>query len=230
MKAVVFLSLFLLPVWVFGQGGDPSKWDHQHVTLNLAESVVSFNIFTEEHNISPQAEKTYLWFKAGKIMSTKGGFDGNLLDGVYTEFYPSKQLMEKGAYKMGLRDGEWTFWFPDGTIKAIHSYKNGVLHGPYKTFHESGLPVLVANYQKGQLHGEVISYEGKKVLNHTQYKHGEEHIPGEGWRNLKEKLTPKKKLKPQTPPNPDDPPADSKSKKSRKKKSEQKSAESTTPN
>ncbi len=76
---------------------------------------------------SPKSNLIYYWYYANSIHSTQGGFSGKLLDGQYSEFYPSKNLKEQGFFKKGLKQGVWKSWNEDGTLKEQTKWKNGVL-------------------------------------------------------------------------------------------------------
>ncbi len=71
--------------------------------------------------------KNYYWYYRDTILITKEGYDGRLLEGLYTVYYPNKNLKEQGNFINGLKDGEWKFWYPNGELASVEKWKKGEL-------------------------------------------------------------------------------------------------------
>ena len=69
----------------------------------------------------------YYWFKSQKIMTTQGGADGLLLEGLFIAFYSNKQLSQKGHFKKGVKTRSWEYWRKDGSIDVEEKWRNGKL-------------------------------------------------------------------------------------------------------
>ena len=80
--------------------------------------------------ITAEPQKTYKWFKGGKINESKGSFQGELLHGK-VELYTmgmggDKEMVERGSYFTGLKDGkieEYAF----GNLEHIETFEKGEL-------------------------------------------------------------------------------------------------------
>lgn len=118
---------------------------------------------------------TYHWLKAGQIQQTRGGFDGKLLHGTFTEYYKGGELKSKGHFEKGLKSGEWRMWFQNGELQKISHFKKGVLDGDEQVFDASGKLTQRNNYRNGMLHGEQITYTDSIPIV-LSYKHGELRI------------------------------------------------------
>ena len=112
---------------------------------------VRTEIFIEQKKVRIDNQVFYYWFKAREIHFTQGGYEGNLLNGNFSEFYPSEQLKEKGQFKNGLKVGQWKSWHENGFIKEISNWKDGYLTGNSKTYDENGKLIYEVNYRKNKL-------------------------------------------------------------------------------
>jgi antitoxin component YwqK of YwqJK toxin-antitoxin module len=72
-------------------------------------------------------DRYYYWYLDNVIHSTQGGYNGQLLNGHYTAFYPDKNLKEEGDFKSGLKEGEWKTWNPKGDLKSVTNWRDGVM-------------------------------------------------------------------------------------------------------
>lgn len=154
---------------------------------------------------------TYHWLKAGQIQQTRGGFDGKLLHGTFTEYYKSGELRAKGQFEKGLKSGEWRMWFLSGEIQKITSFKKGLPHGTERIFGGDGKLKQVNHYKAGLLDGEQITYTDSIPII-TRYNEGILQVK-------KQKVSKSKELVPKEPK-----PMKEKKEKQTKKDSEKKSA------
>ena len=84
----------------------------------------------DEDKSRPNTSKNdiwYYWFKSQKIITTQGGADGLLLEGLFTAFFSNKQLAQKGKFKKGLKVRSWEYWRKDGSLKMIEKWRRGNL-------------------------------------------------------------------------------------------------------
>jgi len=80
--------------------------------IRKKDTVYRFYAVLPENPVRVFPDRTYYWFHSDTILTTVGGYDGRLLDGSYTVFYPDKNLAEAGEFTNGLRTGEWRTWYP----------------------------------------------------------------------------------------------------------------------
>ncbi|MFI5204277.1 MAG: toxin-antitoxin system YwqK family antitoxin [Flavobacteriales bacterium] len=124
----------------------------------------------------PDNERMYFWLKAKEVHATKGGYEGDLLHGDYTVFYPSESLKEKGRFEMGLKTGTWKEWYDNGQLKEISRWKNGQLSGEVKQFDDSGKLVTRNQYNRGFLNGRQFYYTDSVTIE-KKYSNGKEILP-----------------------------------------------------
>lgn len=168
MKNSLFLLLFLTN-GLFAQM-KPAKT--YAINVNYPDHTVKTNVLNSNKKIKAKADLIYYWYSANKIMETQGGFDGKILDGVYTSFYLSNNLKERGCFKKGLKHGEWVTWFEDGRIHEVRVWKNGVLNGECRSYNEKGELIKIWNVKNNQLHGYEAIYENGKIISDHNYKKG----------------------------------------------------------
>lgn len=147
------------------------------VYINHPEGTVKANVLSLPTKNIINKSLTYSWYASNKIIETQGGFEGKLLDGLFTSFYLSNNLKEKGMYRKGLKDGEWMTWYEDGKIKAIKSWKQGLKSGSWKEFNSKGELLTEATYKKDLLNGSVKLFENEKLVSLKNYKNGQEIPP-----------------------------------------------------
>jgi len=80
-----------------------------------------------------KADLFYYWYSANQVHFTQGGYSGQLLNGVYTEYYKNKNLKEQGMFNRGLKDGMWKNWNKDGTLKKVINWDEGVVSNGKKS-------------------------------------------------------------------------------------------------
>jgi hypothetical protein len=174
MRAARIIIAFLLtvPIIATAQKGFelPSG---QRVVLNYIDHVVYANILHEESKIHVNDNKYYYWYNANDIKITRGGYDGKLLHGNYTEYYPNKNLKQKGEFKYGLKVGEWREWNISGEFDQISNWKKGVMHGRYRIYDTKGKLIKSGRYINGVLHGKQRTYMSDNTVQSLTYKKGE---------------------------------------------------------
>lgn len=177
----LLLSLWIscLPLFPGGVRAQSNNYKPgpNRMIINLEASTQKFELPVNDVKTKVNNELTYSWYKSNQVLQTKGGYDGKLLHGAYTEFYLNNNLKEKGLYKKGLKNGEWKSWHENGQLREIARFCNGLNHGKFLKYNENGELTLEANYKKGKLHGQVVSYENGKILAKHKYKRGNEILP-----------------------------------------------------
>jgi len=175
MKHLILLTLLFSNVCFAQQKQKPTY----PVYINYPDYTVKAEVFSEQKKMSVNENLTYFWYSSNKIIETKGGYDGKVLNGLYTSFYLSKNLKEKGTFKNGLKTSIWTCWNEDGKMNEITTWKKGVKCGRYKKYNNAGDLVSESSYKNGTLNGYKIDYEKGKVISKKKYKNDLEVIPKE---------------------------------------------------
>lgn len=121
--------------------------------------------------IKPKINRKYFWYRAGRIHSSVGGYNGLLINNEYKRFYENHDLLEKGTFKNGVKQGVWYLWHPNGNISEKLRYNNdGLLHGYYAMLDDSGDLITKGIYNKGKKHGKWIDYQENDTLRYSKGK------------------------------------------------------------
>jgi len=75
------------------------------VYINYPDYSIRANVSNTDKKVEAKETLTYSWYASNKMLQTKGGYEGKILDGPYISFYLSGNLKEKGTFKMGLKNG-----------------------------------------------------------------------------------------------------------------------------
>ncbi|KAA8476140.1 MORN repeat protein [Arcticibacter tournemirensis] len=142
------------------------------VTINKPDEIITAYTKPAKGEVTAEPEREYVWYSAGRIHNTQGGYSGKLLNGGYSSQYPGKNLKEQGEYSNGLKNGEWRSWYQNGKLKEISIWCNGVKHGRFSEFDENGNLLKSGSYRNGLLHGDVASFNGKDSSTVAYYKNG----------------------------------------------------------
>jgi hypothetical protein len=173
---LLLISFFREPLSARAQDSFKEKETYS-CTINTQNSTIKFDVLASKESFIADKSLTYYWFSTNKILETRGGYDGKLLDGRFAVFYMNSNLKEKGKFKRGLKDGEWVSWFENGKLMEIVTWKCGLKNGPYRSFDETGRPVLETEYKKGMLHGKMVTYVKGVVTDTREYRNDKEVEP-----------------------------------------------------
>ncbi len=171
MKKLLFIFL-LITITASAQ-----KKKTYTIYVNYPDYTLKADVLAEPLKKHAEKEIDYYWYTSNKIIHTRGGYEGKVLNGSYTSFYISGNLKEKGSYKNGMKHGEWTSWFENGNIREIILWKNGLKQGSVKSFDEQGNLLLVSQFKKGLLNGQQLIYEDNKLSSKKKFRRGQEIIP-----------------------------------------------------
>ena len=152
MKFLSAILLLLTPILSFSQKM-PEVEALNRVILNHKDSIIYAHLLPsdESKKITASDNYWYNWYAQHDIKETKGGFDGKLLHGNYTEYYSNKDLKRKGVFKKGLKTGKWKSWYQNGQLSSILYYKNGLKNGKFILYSTSGESIGKGRYKKGAL-------------------------------------------------------------------------------
>jgi MORN repeat variant len=142
----------------------PYRTDSTDVYLHLYE-------VNEKVKVKDCTSCLFHWFKNGKIQTTRGGYDGRLLHGNFSELYLNGALKQQGEFKKGLKDGEWRQWHDNGELLVLSKYKSGKLFGDYSEFDRAGKLIRSMTYKNGLPHGRAFTYSDSTYVVET-YKKG----------------------------------------------------------
>jgi len=147
-------------------------FDIRLITIHYEDSVVKAQILNENKKMNPVEDRLYHWYKSNKIFMTKGGFDGHLLHGIYTELHKDQNLKVKGTFKNGLKNGKWMSWYENGQVRNVVFWKKGVKNGIFRYYISSGQLIKEGRYSKDKLNGKVKIYDPYDKVKILIYKKG----------------------------------------------------------
>lgn len=150
----------------------PDPLAHPRVVVNFSDKVVYAEVLPSGKKVNTNDHSYYYWFNSNDIKRTKGGYDGKLLHGQYTEFYLNKNLKVRGNFRYGLKNGNWKAWYYNGELSEVISYKKGKLSGKFFRYDEAGKLKQKGSFLNDQLHGKVYTYSGD-TFSVLTYKKGE---------------------------------------------------------
>jgi antitoxin component YwqK of YwqJK toxin-antitoxin module len=94
-----------------------------------------------------------------------------MVDGPYTEKFPSGQVKIEGEIKNGTRFGHWKAFYENGTLQSECYYEDGKLNGKSATFYENGRIRYIGYYKWNEPTGTWEFYDTTGVLaNKKEYK------------------------------------------------------------
>lgn len=173
--AFTLLTGFLFSgILSFSQKVIPYKKKRFTFHIEKKDTSTACDAFAVNPKITANENSSYSWYSDGKILETKGGFSGKLLDGRYVSYYGNKNLREKGTYVKGRKEGKWIKWYSNGKINEVAYWRQGVKQGKYAMYNDEGQKMLNAKFRKDKLNGTLTSYEKGKILSKTQYRNGVE--------------------------------------------------------
>ncbi|AXT53925.1 hypothetical protein D1818_25075 [Aquimarina sp. BL5] len=151
----------------------------QYINKDITRKVISDDDYnytfyvSNKNTLSYQDFKEYHWYKSGKIHSSFGGGDGQILHGHYNKTYRGNGIAEQGDFYYGLKNDTWRNWYENGKIKNISNWQKGFLSGTYNEFTESGVLLVSGKYKNNKKHGRWISHNTNDTL---YFKKGEKVI------------------------------------------------------
>jgi antitoxin component YwqK of YwqJK toxin-antitoxin module len=171
LYALLLLS-YLQPATVtLAQNGTTLPGSNR-VMLRRADTVIYAYLYEQSKKVKPDLEKYYYWYKSQELKTTHGSYDGRLLDGEYTEYYPNKQLKTKGSFRKGIKSGRWINWNEQGEYQYLCQWKNGRRNGPFREYDEAGKLLRCGNYKDDVLDGCLTEYTADGKPQQKQYRHG----------------------------------------------------------
>lgn len=176
----IFFIVLVVAILLQSCGGTRYSYkdiDKRKVLVKTDDDVIEAAVYDgfETKRILP--DRNYYWFDHSMIMSTRGGFTGELLHGEFLVQYRNYQIKEQGNFKYGLKHGAWKSWYENGLPKNFATYKKGLLHGRYTEFDGKGKKIEEGKYVKGVKTGVAKQYDADGKQAKKQYKNGEEVVP-----------------------------------------------------
>lgn len=89
------------------------------------------------------------WLESGKLDKLEH-WQGGVLTGKSSHFYPSGKLKKEGNYKQNKQSGNWRFYWPSGIIKQQTKFKQGIQHGWHIEYDTLGVEVFRTKFKLGK--------------------------------------------------------------------------------
>ena len=125
MKKIILITLLFISRAAIAQDYP----DYGLTKLRLIDSgrTIELEVNPIKREPTVKTELLYFWYSANQVHSTQGGYSGQLLNGLYTEYYQNKNLKLQGSFSRGLKDGPWKSWNRDGTLRQVVYWDEGVV-------------------------------------------------------------------------------------------------------
>jgi antitoxin component YwqK of YwqJK toxin-antitoxin module len=124
MRRIFILVLVLVSGHLYAQ--KLPDYGRYRARLTDSDKTIEAEYNPVEHLPSVKSNLFYYWYNASRVHATQGGYSGQLLNGLYTEYYLNRNLKEQGIFKKGLKDGLWKSWNQDGTLKQATNWNKGI--------------------------------------------------------------------------------------------------------
>ena len=111
--------------------------------------------YADNIKISPNSDKTYTWYESNQLHRTMGGYSGKLLNGQFTQYFPTKNLSTQGLYVKGLKQGVWREWYINGHLKSESQWMANIEEGPFVRYDQQGNWTQRGHLKDGKLHGRI---------------------------------------------------------------------------
>jgi hypothetical protein len=160
---------------VLGQRGIDLHINNR-VILNNDGYVIHADVAKENPKRKSNDQSFYYWYAANDIKKTRGGYDGKLLHGSYTEFYPNKNLKTQGGFKNGIKSGKWKTWYMNGQLNEILQWNKKGTVAKFEIFDEHGDLVRTGTYKNEKYDGIINEIVAGKVAK-RKFREGIEIIP-----------------------------------------------------
>ncbi len=147
----LFHRAVLLSIWLCTLPTNAQDGTRRSVRLSLPDRTIQAHVRNNHKAIVPLADREYFWCIGQRIMTTQGGFSGDLLDGNYQEFHPNGQLRTKGMLSNGLRTGAWSEWNEAGRLLRVVNWKHGQMHGDVLVMDPAKGETQRTRYKRGEL-------------------------------------------------------------------------------
>jgi hypothetical protein len=144
---------------------------NNRIIINYTDRIVYAEVRNRKLNQKPKDKYFYYWYNANDIKKTKGGFDGKLLHGKYTEFYSNKNLKTQGTFRNGIKHGTWKSWHTNGQFSEVVKWKKKGTVGEFNAFDENGDLIRTGTYKNDRLDGLVREKVDEKFIK-KRYKDG----------------------------------------------------------
>lgn len=178
-KFVVLSTVFTISsLSLFSQFSTKYKdLDRRSVVVKTDDDIIEAQVYDGIEEKKIKQDRTYYWYDHNMIMSSKGGFTGELLHGTFEVQYRSYQIKEKGEFRHGLKHGRWAKWYEDGTPKEFVRFRNGLMFGTYYYFDTTGKITEKGTYNaKGLKQGKVKFYKADGSFEVHRYKNGKKIV------------------------------------------------------
>ena len=180
MKSYLTLTLALLNLNILCQAQTDEKVEVKAINrqfIKRKDTTYRFYAILPEHPLKVRPDRTYHWYKSDTILATSGGYDGRLLDGAFTVFYPDKNLEEEGLFRNGLRTGEWKIWYPGGKLHSIIHWEDGIKSGAFTEYDIQGAKFREGYFKNDRLSGKIKEYMPNGGDTVIVYKDGKPAVP-----------------------------------------------------
>lgn len=164
-----FILKVLIIMYVFIGDKNKRKFDD-------GKFLYEFSIAENNEEVRLNSEVVFFWYKNEKIISSVNGFNGKVLNGIYTKSILSNgSIIEKGEFKNGRKHKQWKKWNKAGRLNSLTTWDRGFKNGEFILYGDDSKVILKGKYIKNKKNGKwiTLSKEKKELTNWKKdNKHG----------------------------------------------------------
>jgi MORN repeat variant len=150
---------------------------YHRISFEIKDTLFQFYVSKPLSDQKIVDDAVYYWFTPDTILQTVGGYQGKLLNGLFTKYYPNKNIAVKESYDMGRKSGESRSWFPDGKLESIVTWSMGKKAGPFKMYDSSSRLIQYGSYKNDKLDGSIFSVSDGGKIKKEKYRKGVLELP-----------------------------------------------------
>ena len=169
MKSTVFISLFLLGVFIQGNSQVDTVYFNNDWHETSKENASFYRCIKKETDLYLVTD----YYKNNKIQMI-GSFTSltpELYEGYFKYYSEEGILIKEGAYKQNVEEGEWKLYYENGKPLREENYFRGKLQGILKGYYASGQLRREEDYKDGRLvKGKCYGSSGKDTSFFSSYQ------------------------------------------------------------
>jgi antitoxin component YwqK of YwqJK toxin-antitoxin module len=173
LRIALWFYILLFIGKVYGQNTSDMGTAFHRITFECKDTLFQFYVTSPDIHFKPEDDREYYWYKSDTILTTFGGFEGKLLDGSFTKYFPNRNISIREIYSLGLKKGESKSWYPDGKLKSVIQWVNGKKKGFFKEYDSAENLVRYGKYKEDRLNGIIYCRSASGKFTKLKYKKGE---------------------------------------------------------
>lgn len=158
-----FVCFFIIKANCYAQKTTDIGTAYHRIIYELNDTLYQFYVSNPDKNVRLIDDEVYFWYRPDTVLQTVGGFQGRLLNGPFTKYYPNKNIALKQTYAMGRRSGEERSWYSNGKLWTIITWSEGKRNGKFSIYDSVGTLIQHGQYKNDKLNGNIYVLSAGKI-------------------------------------------------------------------